>query len=158
MVVVRGADELERLRRLRGCVQPSAESAVERRQRVQEPRQFRARPACACGGDQVAEPDACGVVVLEPEEVRAHADRELRQRRRRTDCRPGKQLQSAATAGEGTQNILCVYLSLAILGGLRANAVFGLWWADPTVALIVAIVAVQAGVQTWRGQGCADAC
>ncbi len=76
----------------------------------------------------------------------------------RAKKRLGNQLQSAATAGEGTQNILCAYLSLAILIGLGANALFGLWWADPTVALIVAIVAVQAGVQTWRGQGCKDAC
>jgi len=76
----------------------------------------------------------------------------------RAKKRLGNQLQSAATAGEGTQNILCAYLSLAILIGLGANALFGLWWADPTVALIVAIVAVQAGIQTWRGQGCTDAC
>src|SRR5437868_1852637 len=76
----------------------------------------------------------------------------------RAKKRLGNQLQSAATAGEGTQNILCAYLSLAILVGLGANALFGLWWADPTVALIVAIVAVQAGIQTWRGQSCTDAC
>src|SRR5437867_279268 len=76
----------------------------------------------------------------------------------RAKKRLGNQLQSAATAGEGTQNILCAYLSLAILVGLGANALFGLWWADPVVALIVAIVAVQAGIQTWRGQGCTDAC
>ena len=57
-----------------------------------------------------------------------------------------------ATAGEGTQNILCAYLSLAILVGLGANALFGLWWADPAVALVVALVAIQAGLQTWRGQ------
>jgi divalent metal cation (Fe/Co/Zn/Cd) transporter len=76
----------------------------------------------------------------------------------RAKKRLGNQLQSAATAGEGTQNILCAYLSLAILIGLGANALFGLWWADPLVALVVAVVAVQAGVQTWRGQGCSDAC
>src|SRR5438876_10728989 len=70
----------------------------------------------------------------------------------RAKKRLGNQLQSAATAGEGTQNILCAYLSLAMLFGLGANALLGLWWADPVVALVVAIVAVQAGVQTWRGQ------
>src|SRR6266851_2867405 len=64
----------------------------------------------------------------------------------------GNQLRSNATAGEGTQNILCAYLSLAILIGLGANALFGFWWADPIVALIVAIVAVQAGARTWRGE------
>jgi divalent metal cation (Fe/Co/Zn/Cd) transporter len=76
----------------------------------------------------------------------------------RAKKRLGNQLQSAATAGEGTQNILCAYLSLAILVGLGDNALFGLWWADPTVALIVALVAIQAGIQTWRGQGCSELC
>jgi divalent metal cation (Fe/Co/Zn/Cd) transporter len=76
----------------------------------------------------------------------------------RAKKRIGNQLQSAATAGEGTQNILCAYLSLAILIGLGANALLGLWWADPLVALIVAVVAVQAGIRTWRGQSCSDVC
>ena len=40
--------------------------------------------------------------------------------------------------------------------GLGANALFGLWWADPVVALLVAIVVIQAGVRTWRGQVCDD--
>jgi divalent metal cation (Fe/Co/Zn/Cd) transporter len=31
---------------------------------------------------------------------------------------------------------------------LGANALFGLWWADPLVALVVAVVAVQAGIRT----------
>ena len=70
----------------------------------------------------------------------------------------GNQLRSNATAGEGTQNILCAYLSLAILIGLGANALFGFWWADPIVALIVAIVAVQAGARTWHGEACDDNC
>jgi divalent metal cation (Fe/Co/Zn/Cd) transporter len=72
--------------------------------------------------------------------------------------RLGNQLHSDATAGEGTQNILCAYLSLAILIGLGANALFGLWWADPLVALIVAVVALQAGIRTWRGEACDDHC
>jgi len=73
----------------------------------------------------------------------------------RAKKRLGERLQSHATAGEGTQNILCAYLSLAILIGLAANAILGLWWADPLVALIVAAVAIQTGVRTWRGQTCA---
>lgn len=76
----------------------------------------------------------------------------------RAKKRIGNRLSSSATAGEGTQNILCAYLSLAILVGLGANALFGFWWADPIVALIVAIVAIQAGVRTWHGQACDDAC
>jgi divalent metal cation (Fe/Co/Zn/Cd) transporter len=72
--------------------------------------------------------------------------------------RIGAELNSGATAGEGTQNILCAYLSVAILVGLAANALFGFWWADPIVALAVAVVAVQAGVSTWRGEGSGDCC
>ncbi len=76
----------------------------------------------------------------------------------RAKKRIGNRLQSSATTGEGTQNILCAYLSLAILIGLAANAVLGLWWADPLVALVVATVAVQTGVRTWRGETCDITC
>ncbi len=67
-------------------------------------------------------------------------------------------LTSAATTGEGIQNILCAYLSVAILVGFAANALFGFWWADPIVALGVAFVAIQAGARTWRGEACTDSC
>jgi divalent metal cation (Fe/Co/Zn/Cd) transporter len=76
----------------------------------------------------------------------------------RAKKRIGSKLNSGATTGEGTQNILCAYLSLAILAGLAANALLGYWWADPAVALLVAVVAVQAGAQTWRGDACAAVC
>jgi hypothetical protein len=46
--------------------------------------------------------------------------------------------------------------SLAVLLGLGANALFGLWWADLVVALLVAIVVIQAGVRAWRGPACDD--
>lgn len=76
----------------------------------------------------------------------------------RAKKRIGYGLQSSATSGEGTQNILCAYLSLAILVGLGANAVLGLWWADPLVALLVAVVALQTGARTWRGDACGPSC
>jgi divalent metal cation (Fe/Co/Zn/Cd) transporter len=66
----------------------------------------------------------------------------------------GSQIGSAATTGAGHQNILCAYLSVAVLIGLAANALFGLWWADPVAALAVAVVCVQAGTRTWRGANC----
>jgi divalent metal cation (Fe/Co/Zn/Cd) transporter len=76
----------------------------------------------------------------------------------RAKKRLGDELHSAATAGEGTQNLLCGYLSLTILSGLAANALLGFWWADPLVALVVAVVAVQAGARTWHGDSCWDTC
>jgi divalent metal cation (Fe/Co/Zn/Cd) transporter len=67
-------------------------------------------------------------------------------------------LGSVATRGEGTQNLLCAYLAAAVLVGLLGNALFGLWWLDPAAALIVAVVAVREGIQSWRGEGCCAAC
>jgi divalent metal cation (Fe/Co/Zn/Cd) transporter len=68
--------------------------------------------------------------------------------------RLGRQLGSAATAGEGKQNLLCAYLAAAVLVGLAANAAFGLWWLDPVAALYIAFVAVQEGREAWRGDDC----
>jgi divalent metal cation (Fe/Co/Zn/Cd) transporter len=64
------------------------------------------------------------------------------------------QLGSAATAGEGRQNMLCAYLAGALLIGLLGNAIAGAWWLDPTVGLLIAAVAVKEGAEAWRGEGC----
>jgi divalent metal cation (Fe/Co/Zn/Cd) transporter len=64
------------------------------------------------------------------------------------------QLGSAATAGEGRQNMLCAYLAGALLAGLLGNALAGAWWLDPTVGLLIAAVAVKEGVEAWQGEGC----
>ncbi|MBK5219494.1 MAG: cation transporter [Thermoleophilia bacterium] len=64
------------------------------------------------------------------------------------------QLGSAATKGEGRQNMLCAYLAAALLVGLLGNAVVGAWWLDPLVGLLIAAVAVREGVEAWRGEGC----
>jgi divalent metal cation (Fe/Co/Zn/Cd) transporter len=68
------------------------------------------------------------------------------------------QLGSAATRGEGTQNLLCAYLATAVLVGLLGNALFGLWWLDPVAALVIAGVAAREGIESWRGEGCCAAC
>jgi hypothetical protein len=39
--------------------------------------------------------------------------------------------------------------------GLGSNALFGWWWADPAVALVIAAVAVREGQKSWRGE---DSC
>jgi divalent metal cation (Fe/Co/Zn/Cd) transporter len=72
-------------------------------------------------------------------------------------ARIGEKLGSSATKSEGQQNMLCAYLSAALLIGLGANALFGLWWADPITALIIAGVAVKEGREAWRGESCCTA-
>jgi divalent metal cation (Fe/Co/Zn/Cd) transporter len=76
----------------------------------------------------------------------------------RAKQRLGRHLDSAATAGEGTQNMLCAYLAAAVLVGLLANALLGWWWLDPVAALFIAFVAVREGRETWRGEGCCETC
>lgn len=43
-------------------------------------------------------------------------------------ARLADRLGSAATKGEGRQNMLCAYLAGALLVGLLGNALFGAWW------------------------------
>jgi divalent metal cation (Fe/Co/Zn/Cd) transporter len=68
--------------------------------------------------------------------------------------RIAEQIGSAATKGEGRQNVLCAYLAGALLIGLAGNAIAGVWWLDPVVGLLIAAVAVKEGAEAWRGDGC----
>jgi len=73
-------------------------------------------------------------------------------------ARVGERLGSSATKSEGRQNLLCAYLSAALLVGLGANALFGWWWADPVTALVIAGVALREGREAWAGNACDDCC
>jgi divalent metal cation (Fe/Co/Zn/Cd) transporter len=68
--------------------------------------------------------------------------------------RIGVRLGSAATAGEGTQNLLCAYLALAVFAGLAANTLWGAWWLDGVAALGIAGWAVIEGRRAWAGRSC----
>lgn len=72
----------------------------------------------------------------------------------RAKHRLGARLGSAATSGEGTQNLLCAYLAGAVLVGLAANTLVGAWWLDPLIGLAVAGVAVREGRGAWHGEQC----
>ena len=72
----------------------------------------------------------------------------------RAKQRIGSRLQSGATAGEGTQNMLCAYLAAGVLVGLALNTAFGIWWADPAIALAIAALAIHESRETWRGEVC----
>lgn len=73
-------------------------------------------------------------------------------------ARVGDRLNSSATKSEGRQNMLCAYLSAALLVGLGANALLDWWWADPVTALAIVGVAIHEGREAWRGDACCDAC
>jgi divalent metal cation (Fe/Co/Zn/Cd) transporter len=69
----------------------------------------------------------------------------------------GRRLNSSATVSEASQNMICAYLSVALLVGLLLNAVAGWWWADPAAALVIAAVAANEGREAWEGRAC-DCC
>lgn len=71
----------------------------------------------------------------------------------RAKRRLGTRLRSAATSGEGTQNLLCALLAAGVLAGLGLNGI-GCWWADPVMAVLLAAVAVREGRKAWRGHAC----
>ena len=45
------------------------------------------------------------------------------------------EINSRALRADALETLVCSYLSLTLLLGLGANALFGWWWADPVAAL-----------------------
>ncbi|MFD8492721.1 cation transporter [Amycolatopsis sp. NPDC059657] len=68
--------------------------------------------------------------------------------------RAGRELGSASAVADSKQTLLCTYLSGVLLVGLLLNSLFGWYWADPLVALVIAAVAVKEGREAWRGDHC----
>jgi divalent metal cation (Fe/Co/Zn/Cd) transporter len=67
--------------------------------------------------------------------------------------RLGQRLGSAATAGEGVQNLMCAAQAAAALIAL-IGASAGLGVIDPIAALVVAAIAAIESVELWRGDDC----
>jgi divalent metal cation (Fe/Co/Zn/Cd) transporter len=68
--------------------------------------------------------------------------------------RTGRQLSSASVVADGTQTLLCTYLSAVLLVGLVLNSSLGWWWADPIAGFVIAAVALKEGREAWRGDNC----
>lgn len=60
-------------------------------------------------------------------------------------------LGSPTLRADAKETFLCAWLSAALLAGLALNAAFGWWWADPVAALAIAGLAVNEGIEAWRG-------
>lgn len=67
--------------------------------------------------------------------------------------RTGRGLDNEVLTAQAKETWLSNALSVNVLVGLGLNAAFGLSWADPTVALVVAGFAAYAGVDSWREAG-----
>jgi hypothetical protein len=71
--------------------------------------------------------------------------------------RLGERLGSGATAGEGTQNLICAAQAAGVLLALVVVAVWpGGWPIDPIIALGIAAWSVGEEHRSWRAQTAAD--
>ncbi|WP_249011853.1 cation transporter [Conexibacter sp. DBS9H8] len=67
--------------------------------------------------------------------------------------RLGSRLGSGATAGEGTQNLLCALQGAVGLIGLLLGSA-GVGFLDPVAALVIAGIAAKEGAELWHGDDC----
>ena len=67
--------------------------------------------------------------------------------------RLGARLASGATAGEGTQNLLCAAQGAVGMVGLLLGSA-GAGFLDPVAALVIAAIGAREGAELWRGDGC----
>ncbi len=68
--------------------------------------------------------------------------------------RAGRELGSRTAVADSNQTLLCTYLSAVLLVGLALNSLLDWWWADPIVAMVIAVVAVKEGRDAWKGDAC----
>jgi divalent metal cation (Fe/Co/Zn/Cd) transporter len=73
----------------------------------------------------------------------------------RAKLKLGQRLGSAATAGEGVQNLMCALQATAVLIAL-VGAAAGVSLIDPIATLVVAGIAVKESIELWQGE--ADDC
>ncbi len=66
--------------------------------------------------------------------------------------RVGVALGSRAMTADAFQTDACFWLSLFLLVGIGANALFGFWWADPLAALGMAAFIGREALEAWRGE------
>jgi len=64
--------------------------------------------------------------------------------------RIGKSIGSRSLVADSKQTLACMYLSFALLIGLGLNYLFGFWWSDPIVGLIIVAFLIREGYETLK--------
>ena len=64
--------------------------------------------------------------------------------------RLGKSIGSKSLVADSKETLACLFLSLALLAGLTANAIWKVWWIDSTAALVIAVLIFREGYETLR--------
>lgn len=50
----------------------------------------------------------------------------------------GKSLNSRSLVADSKQTLICVFMSISLLIGLGLNYLYGIWWLDPVIGLLIA--------------------
>ena len=66
--------------------------------------------------------------------------------------RTGRAIGSRSLVADSKETLACAWLSAALLLGLGLNLLWGLWWADPVVGLLIVAFLVREGVETLRDE------
>ncbi|WP_042404907.1 cation transporter [Streptacidiphilus carbonis] len=67
-------------------------------------------------------------------------------------ARTGAALDNPVLKTEGQVTFIDGLLAAAVLVGLAANALFGIWWADPWAGLVIVYYAVREARETFSGE------
>ena len=66
--------------------------------------------------------------------------------------RTGVELDSRSLIADSKETLACLFLSVSLLIGLGMNYLFGLWWADPAVGLVIVFFLVREGLEIVNGE------
>ena len=62
----------------------------------------------------------------------------------------GKSVNSKSLVADSKQTLACTFMSVSLLIGLGLNYLYGLWWADPVVGLIIVVFLIKEGYTTFK--------
>jgi divalent metal cation (Fe/Co/Zn/Cd) transporter len=66
--------------------------------------------------------------------------------------RVGITINSRSLLADSKQTLACVFLSLSLLIGLGLNYLYGVWWADPIVGLLIVIFLIREGYSALKDE------
>lgn len=69
----------------------------------------------------------------------------------RAKYRLGKKIGSKSMVADSRQTLICVMLSSVLLVGTGLNYFFGIWWADPLAAVVIALFLLRESYEMRKG-------
>ncbi len=64
----------------------------------------------------------------------------------------GKSIGSESLVADSKQTLACILMSVTLLLGVGLDYFFGLWWADPAAAIVIALLLLREGLEMRKEQ------